>query len=68
MLESENQTENAVTEDVSQTDVDDDLEVLGRENQVENANDDLQDTESASCPKAMEAKAKAASVYVSKSK
>ena len=39
--------ENAATEDVSQTDVDVDLEVLESENQVENANDKLQDTETA---------------------
>ena len=51
MIESENQIENAATEDKdAQTDVDDDLEVFGRENQIENANDDLQDTDIASCP------------------
>ena len=44
MIESENQIENAATEDVSQTDVDDDLEVMESENQVEIANDNLQDT------------------------
>ena len=47
MLESENQVESAATEDVSQTDVDDDLEVMESENQVENVNDNLQDTETA---------------------
>ena len=47
MIESENQIENAATEDVSQADVDDDLEVMESENQVENANDNLQDTETA---------------------
>ena len=47
MIDSENQIESAATEDVSQTDVDDDLEVMESENQVENANDDLQDTETA---------------------
>ena len=47
MIQSENQIESAATEDVSQTDVDDDLEVMESENQVENANDDLQDTETA---------------------
>ena len=31
----------------TQTDVDDDLEVMESENQVENANDNLQDTETA---------------------
>ena len=35
VIESENQVENAATEDVSQTDVDDDIEVLERENQTE---------------------------------
>ena len=50
MIQSENQIENAATEDVSQTDVDDDLEVIERENPIENANDDLQDTDIASCP------------------
>ena len=44
MIQSENQIENAATEDVSQTDVDDDLE---SENQVESTNDNLQDTETA---------------------
>ena len=45
MIESENQIENAATEDVqTQTDVEDDLAVMESENQVENANDDLQDT------------------------
>ena len=47
MIEIENQIENAATEDVSQADVDDDLEVMESENQVENANDNLQDTETA---------------------
>ena len=47
LIKSENQIENAATEDVSQTDVDDDLEVMESENQVEIANDNLQDTETA---------------------
>ena len=47
MIKSENQIENAATEDVSQTDVDDDLEAMESENQIENANDNLQDTETA---------------------
>ena len=47
MIDIENQIENAATEDVSQTDVDDDLEVMESENQVENANGNLQDTETA---------------------
>ena len=47
MIEIENQIENAATEDVSQTDVDDDLEVMESENQIENANDNLQYTETA---------------------
>ena len=47
LIKSENQVENAATEDVSQTDVDDDLEVMEIENQVENGNDNLQDTETA---------------------
>ena len=47
MIKGENQVENAATEDVCQTDVDDDLEVVESENQVENANDNLQDTETA---------------------
>ena len=47
MIESKNQVENTATEDVSQTDVDVDLEVLESENQVENANDNLQDTQTA---------------------
>ena len=46
MIESESQIENAATED-AQNDVDDDLEVMESENQVENANDNLQDTETA---------------------
>ena len=37
MIESENQIEKAATEDVSQTDVNVDLEVMER--QIENAND-----------------------------
>ena len=44
MIKSENQIENAATEDVSQTDVDDGLEVMESDNQVEIANDNLQDT------------------------
>ena len=44
LIKSENQIENAATEDVSQTDVDDDLEVMESDNQVEIANDNLQDT------------------------
>ena len=47
MIDIENQIENAATEDVSQTDVDDDLEVMESENQVENANVNLQDTDTA---------------------
>ena len=47
MIQSENQIESAATEDVSQTDVDGDLEVMESENQVENANDNLQNTETA---------------------
>ena len=47
VIESENQIENAATEDVSQTDVDDDLEVMESENQIEIANDNLQDTDTA---------------------
>ena len=47
MIKSANQIENTATEDVSQTDVDDDLEVMESDNQVEIANDNLQDTETA---------------------
>ena len=47
MIDIENQIENAATEDLSHTGVDDDLEVMESENQVENANDNLQDTETA---------------------
>ena len=49
-IKSENQIENAATEDVSQTDVDDVMELLESEKQIENANDDLQDTDTVSCP------------------
>ena len=50
LIKSENHIENAATEDVSQTDVDDVMELLESEKQIENANDDLQDTDIASCP------------------
>ena len=43
VIQSANQIENAATEDVSQTDVDDDLEVIETEYQIENTNDDLRD-------------------------
>ena len=44
MIKSENQIENATIED-AHTDIDDDLEVLKRP--IENANDNLQDTDTA---------------------